>query len=210
MKDIIGIQDEGQSSISIKKMALKIIAELNLPKNIHVADIGAGRGDFSKLITSLFEDITMVDFYEQPIKDSRINFINANLNDDWQISENSFDLVFALEVIEHIENPRHFVREINRILKSGGFAFISMPYNLNLFSKLNFLFKNEHRFFQDFCYPAHITCLFPKDLLRILNENNLSLIKTVYNYEDVLPLVGKNIYLPTKHFSNSVGFLIKK
>ncbi len=39
----------------------------------------------------------------------------------------SFDVVVSLEVIEHIEDQRGYLREIRRVLKEGGLAIISTP-----------------------------------------------------------------------------------
>ena len=46
--------------------------------------------------------------------------------------DKSFDVVTATEVIEHLENPRLFLRDINRVLKPGGLCVLSTPNILNL------------------------------------------------------------------------------
>lgn len=47
-----------------------------------------------------------------------------NLN---MYNDSEFDVVFACHSFEHIENPSQALREFKRILKPGGWAFISMP-----------------------------------------------------------------------------------
>ncbi len=44
------------------------------------------------------------------------------------LDDNSIDRVFAKHIIEHINDPRKFLREIQRILKQGGTAFIETPH----------------------------------------------------------------------------------
>ena len=39
--------------------------------------------------------------------------------------ENSFDLIYSFEVLEHVKNPRKVLEEIYRILKPGAYAYIS-------------------------------------------------------------------------------------
>ncbi|MBN8836633.1 MAG: class I SAM-dependent methyltransferase [Sphingobacteriia bacterium] len=209
-KEIIGIQKEGQSPDSIKRMALAAFKELNLPGNLYVADIGAGKGELLHYIEEYCKEITLVDDFDPQINSEKVNFIRANLNEDWNIKPGIFDFVFSLEVIEHIENPRYFIRQIKHILKPGGYAYISTPNNLNIFSRINFLLKGEHRYFQDSCYPAHISCITKVDMKRIVSENDLTMVGYYYNYEDVVPLLGIKLKLPLKIFSNSAGFLIYK
>lgn len=206
----LGIQVAGLSPDSIKKMTLKAFSSLHLPPNIEVADIGSGRGELEKVILPSVERITAVDNAPPLISSEKISFVKANLNDSWNLRDASFDFVFSLEVIEHIENPRHFMREVYRILKPGGYGFITTPNSLNFFSKLNFFLKGEHRYFQDSCYPAHITCLVKKDLERLVMENGLQRIGIYYNHEDVVPLLGVRLKLPVKGLSNSIGILFKK
>lgn len=42
--------------------------------------------------------------------------------------DESFDVVLCLEVLEHVQDPSKVVSEIARVLKSGGYAYISMPF----------------------------------------------------------------------------------
>ncbi len=44
----------------------------------------------------------------------------------------SFKLVLALEVIEHLTNPEKFLSEIHRILVKGGYLIISTPNKISL------------------------------------------------------------------------------
>ncbi len=46
----------------------------------------------------------------------------------YPVEENSIDQVFAKHIIEHLNDPRKFVREIFRILKPGGTAFFETPH----------------------------------------------------------------------------------
>jgi SAM-dependent methyltransferase len=53
--------------------------------------------------------------------------------------EGAFSLVTCTEVVEHLENFRHAVREIHRVLAPGGVAILTTPNVLNLQSRLRFL-----------------------------------------------------------------------
>lgn len=207
----IGKQEKGSSNFFTKRMTLDAIALTGVnPSLTTAADIGAGEGELSTILSSYFENVLAVDVYETPHIAANVKNVKSDLNRTWDLADASIDFAFSLEVIEHLENPRHFFREIKRILKPGAHAFITTPNNHSLYSKLTFLLKGEHRYFQDPSYPAHITPLVIKDFIRITGENNLKILKYLYANEDALPLLHYRLRLPGKFFSQSIGLLIQK
>ena len=52
------------------------------------------------------------------------------------IPELYFDFVICTEVLEHTLNPFNAVNEIYRVLKPGGAAFVSTPFNLRIHGPL--------------------------------------------------------------------------
>lgn len=205
----LGVQVEGKSPDSIKEMAVKAFRSVGL-KQIEVADVGSGKGNLIPFILPDVKSIATLDDSPPAYTDRKVNFLRSDLNKDWPVANDTFDFVFSLEVIEHVENPRHFMREFNRILKPGGYGFLSTPNNLNFFSRINFVLKGEHRYFKDLSYPAHITCLVKKDIERLLVENQLQKIGFYYNYDDVVPLLTIKIHLKAAAFSSSIGVLFRK
>lgn len=52
------------------------------------------------------------------------------------LPSNSYDYVVCTEVLEHTLQPFAAVEEINRILKPGGFLFLSVPFNFRIHGPL--------------------------------------------------------------------------
>lgn len=207
----IGKQTEGSSPHSIKEMAIRAMKSLGGSGRFGtVADIGAGRGELSRMVSPFCQKVLMVDDFGSSEMPPNADFVKADLNEAWAVADGSVDLAFALEVIEHIENPRHFMREMVRILRPGGHGFVSTPNARNLFSRIIFLLKTEQRWFQDFSYPGHITALTEKDFRRLLDENGLELLGFYYNNSDTLPFLHWGIGLGGGLFSSSAGVLFKK
>ena len=46
----------------------------------------------------------------------------------YPLETGSIDKVWAKHIIEHVDNPRAFIKEIYRILKPGGTAFVETPH----------------------------------------------------------------------------------
>lgn len=88
--------------------------------------IHAGAGEFFKLANVLSLDIEPGAFYRADIC--------QNNNDI--IPDNCFDLVICTEVLEHVANPFAAAIEINRMLKQGGRAYITTPFNFRIHGPL--------------------------------------------------------------------------
>jgi ubiquinone/menaquinone biosynthesis C-methylase UbiE len=58
---------------------------------------------------------------------------------------NSFDAVFALEVLEHVYHPEKVLKEIKRVLKKGGYAILLVPTESLLFKVVWFLWHYSGR-----------------------------------------------------------------
>lgn len=92
-------------------------------------DLAAGTGAMSlRLIDSGYK-VTATDYVPENFRlHDSVPFFASDLNNDFsQGREAQFDIVMASEIIEHLENPRHFARECFRLLKSGGKVFLSTP-----------------------------------------------------------------------------------
>ena len=207
----LGKQEKGSSNYFTKRMAIEAISLAQIKtEGLVAADIGAGVGELTSLLSPRFRKIYMADVFAATAIPENAEFVFADLNDKWGISNESIDFLFGLEVIEHIENPRHFFREVTRVLKKGGHLYLTTPNNHSIYSKLTFFFKGEHRYFQDPSYPAHITALTKKDFQRIAAENGLAIVHWSYANEDAFPGLHFRLKIPGKLFSQSIGVLMKK
>ena len=165
----------GASSSVIANRILEIVEDFDLRGRL--LDYGAGIGKLTRQLWALgrFDQITGADLLPRP--DGLSNTIDwqcLDLNQSEGLSEASFDTVVAAEVIEHLENPRAVAREWYRTLKTGGTLIVSTPNNESFRSVVALLIRGHYVEFGDNSYPAHITALLRKDLLRILGEAGFS------------------------------------
>lgn len=80
------------------------------------------------------------------LPDQKVDIADLNV-EKLPYADNAFDVVTATEIIEHLENPREFLRDIARVLKPGGLCVISTPNVLNLNSRLRYLWFGFHQLF---------------------------------------------------------------
>lgn len=209
----IGVQSEGTSPAYTKRMAISALEKTRPYGRLErVADIGGGRGELAALLSPRSAEVWLVDFAppEPHNLPGNVRLVQADFNSPWRLPEDHFDFTFSLECIEHVENPRHFMREMARITKPSGHIFISTPNNHSLASKLTFLMRGQHRQFQETCYPAHVTALLRCDLERMANELGLEIVTWVYSNADVIPKLQLPIHLPGPAFSAVIGVLLQK
>lgn len=93
-----------------------------------VCDLPCGAGAFSARLAELGMDVTAVDieavepFYFDP---KRRVLADANLA--LPFADGEFDAMVSIEGIEHLENPSFFLRECARVVRPGGWVFLSTP-----------------------------------------------------------------------------------
>ncbi len=137
-------------------------------------DIGCGAGNLYPFVRDRVSSYVGADLVRYDGFPAGAEWVEANLDQlPLPLASGCADVVVAVETIEHLENPRAFMRELVRLAKSGGTVVVTTPNQLSLLSKMTLLLKNRFSAFQDVHYPAHITALLEIDLLRIASACGL-------------------------------------
>jgi SAM-dependent methyltransferase len=102
-------------------------------------DLGAGQGALSQALRDRGFDVTAADVNTAQFRASGVPCLKLDLNRPLPFPDEGFDLVMAVEVLEHLESPRAFLREIFRLVRPGGLAVITTPNITSLPSRLLFL-----------------------------------------------------------------------
>ena len=106
-------------------------------RGLSALDLGAGRGELSARLAALGYDVTAVERYV-PQFEAKVPLVDADLNQTFPFEDATFDVAMAVEILEHLENPRSFLRELARVLKPGGRAIVSTPNLTSLLSRVLF------------------------------------------------------------------------
>jgi len=111
-------------------------------------DLAAGRGELSSRLAARGHAVTAVERYVDQFEAST-PLVDADLNDRWPFDDVAFDLACAVEILEHVENPRFFLRELHRVLRPGGVAVVSTPNLTTLLSRTLFALCGQWDLFFD-------------------------------------------------------------
>jgi 2-polyprenyl-3-methyl-5-hydroxy-6-metoxy-1,4-benzoquinol methylase len=130
-------------------------------------DLGCGSGALAVRLRQAGWDVVAVDIDAKAYKAS-IPFLQLDLNDpDFPSAlPGKFDLVTAVEVIEHLESPIHFLRGVAQILAPTGIALVTTPNVENLPGRLWFLLTGKLRMLDGRGDPTHISPVFLDLLVR--------------------------------------------
>lgn len=105
-----------------------------LPLNgLSVLDVGCGGGILSESLSRLGADVLGIDVVEKNIDVARKHAAAVGLDIDYQLttaealrdSNKRFDVVFNMEVVEHVADLSSFMSACNALVKPGGATFIA-------------------------------------------------------------------------------------
>jgi 2-polyprenyl-3-methyl-5-hydroxy-6-metoxy-1,4-benzoquinol methylase len=180
-------QSLGRSENAIYATVARLLTERNAAGTL--ADIGCGTGDLWRTVNGTFARCLGVDaaHYDglPPGVELRVADLDAGA---LPIADASVDAAAAVEVIEHLDNPRALVRELVRIVRPGGWIVVTTPNQLSVLSLLTLVLKGRFSAFQDAAYPAHRTALLAVDLRRIAGECRLRDTAIEYTCRGRVPL----------------------
>lgn len=139
-------------------------------KTNKILDIGAGKGYFLEVAKERGWEVYGTEFSAECVASTREkgielfqgNLLNASFSDE------QFDIVVCIEVIEHLITPKETTDEIHRILRKGGITYITTP---------NFNAIHRYRLKDDYdviTYPTHLSYFTQKSLRNLFHSSNLS------------------------------------
>jgi 2-polyprenyl-3-methyl-5-hydroxy-6-metoxy-1,4-benzoquinol methylase len=128
-----------------------------------VLDLAAGTGAMCLRLKDLEMNPTGCDLVVENFRlHESVPFVSANFNQVFPVEFlDRFEGVVASEIIEHLENPRHFLRQVFSVLKPGGQLILTTPNVDNAFSRAMLVRFGTFNWFrqQQYEIDGHITPL---------------------------------------------------
>jgi 2-polyprenyl-3-methyl-5-hydroxy-6-metoxy-1,4-benzoquinol methylase len=104
----------------------------NVTSGERVLDLGCGEGDFTAWMAEAGADVLGIDVAEAALARARsrhagLEFRLAPIDGALPLSDSSFDVVWASEVIEHVADTARWLSEVRRVLVPGGRLLLTTP-----------------------------------------------------------------------------------
>lgn len=141
-----------------------IINNIDNLESKKLLDIGCGSGDFLSSISKYIPDCIGIEGYEYHHKKYN-NIRICNIFDNG-LEAHSFDIITALDVMEHIENESNFLNEIKR-LSNGKYILLTVPAYQFLFTYHDEINNHYRRYNKN-------------RLKKVLLENSFEIVKISY------------------------------
>jgi 2-polyprenyl-3-methyl-5-hydroxy-6-metoxy-1,4-benzoquinol methylase len=186
------------TSAYLQQIVLRSIRAVAAPR-AEILDAGCGNGWFSQQLKQAGYSVAAVDSSRSGIEQARranndIDFRVASVYDDLAPMFNrKFAVVVALEVIEHLYDPRRFLKRAHDVIADDGVLILSTPYHgylkniaLAVTGKLD----------------SHFTALWDGGHIKFWSRKTLSLLLTSAGFDVVefrgagrIPLLWKSMIL---------------
>lgn len=150
-----GLQVIGTASHRSTNLQAYALITAHLQLQHKVLDLGAGRGHLSRRIGQWFtsrgaqaSQVLASDIATEGFQASEVPFQAVDFNRSLPFADASFDLVYSIEVFEHLHRPYDTLAQCYRILKPGGRLVVSTPNILQLGSRLRFFFTGFYDLYE--------------------------------------------------------------
>lgn len=182
----------GASGEAVYRMVARAVAARH-PGGGTLVDVGCGAGALWPHLRTRFGRYVGVDVVRYDGFPAEGEFHALDLDrGEVPLPDGTADVAAGVETIEHLENPRAFVRMLARLARPGGWVIVTTPNQHSLLSKGTFLLRGQHAHFQDASYPAHITALLEADLRRMAAECGLVDVAVEYSGNGRIPGTGRH------------------
>jgi len=154
---------------------------LNEKENQRILDIGCGDGNFDSHINPN-NYVVGVDFVEENdlIRKSIKKYYRTDLNNGLPqeiFSEDKFDYILLLDIIEHLVNYNKIIKDAIKLLKDDGKIIISVPNIANIYVRLNLLIGRFPYADKGILDRTHLHFFTLKHLKQLIKKHKLELLK---------------------------------
>ena len=142
-------------------------------KSGKLIDVGSSTSPFPDIAATCGYDVSVLDYAKPKELSSNVDFIEGNINNEDILVQcsDTFDVVTAWGVIEHVARPRLSCRILARMCRPGGLIFLSTPEIGTLLANYSIGRSGW------FCPPEHLNLVSPVAMARAFEANGCSLIK---------------------------------
>lgn len=121
---------------------------VNTQNPLRILNVGVATGATSEML-ALFGEVVSVE-YDKECAEFASKVLNKKVHNnsvtELPFKDSTFDLVCAFDVIEHVDDHRTAIMEMNRVCKSGGNIYLTVPAFMSLWSDHDVINHHKRRY----------------------------------------------------------------
>ena len=166
-------------------------------KTVRALDYGCGTGGFLHRINErmVFASALGVDVSQQAIENAAkyTPQYRCIQPDDVSVANNA-DIVFMMDVLEHIEHDCDLIKNMLRVLPEGAYIAVSVPAYPSLFSSWDTVLGHYRRYSRN-------------DLINLFEQNGARIIVCSYTFSYLMPgIIWRRLFQKNKHTDATCEF----
>lgn len=131
-------EDSNWWFVARRDMILSLLKSLKISKDASILDLGCSGGSLIKFLeTNGYHNVIGVDISDKAVrvcKSKGLKNVKAMDASNLKFKDNTFDLIIASDILEHIQYDVSALKRWNSILKKGGKAIVFVPAHKFLWS----------------------------------------------------------------------------
>lgn len=169
-----------------RDLEARALREMVSGEDLEILEIGCGTGKNTLFLQTKAKRLVGADFSEemlakakQKIASETVEFRRLDLREEWNLPENSFDLITCSLVLEHIENLDFVFEQARKVLKKSGSFYIGELHPFKQYAGSKARFDTASGVFELECFVHHIS-----DFFESARKNDFNLIELKEWFDD--------------------------
>ncbi len=149
-------------------------------------EIGCGTGKNTAWLIGKAKTITAVDLSaemlakaKEKINSEKVDFIQADILQEWDFADKKYGLVSFSLVLEHIEDLDSVFKKVSKVISAGGYIYIGELHPFKQYSGSKARFTTETGEQVVSCFDHHVS-----DFVRAAKDNGFEIIDINEYFDD--------------------------
>ncbi len=170
-----------------RDLEAKALRELILPTApLDILEIGCGTGKNTEFLRTRAKRLVGADFSAEMLGKARaksaaanVEFRRLDLREEWNLAENSFDLIICSLALEHIENIDFVFAQARKVARSGGRFYVGELHPFKQYQGSKARFETGSGVFELECFVHHVS-----DFFEAARRNDFALVELAEKFDD--------------------------
>ena len=152
----------------------------------HCLEIGCGTGKNTAWLLTICDQITaidlskgMLDIAKNKIQSDKVNFIEADITNDWTFAKDTYDLVTFSLMLEHIEDLDAVFQKLAKVSDTGTRVYIGELHPFKQYAGSKARFETETGTQVVTCFNHHVT-----DFIQAANASGFHLLQLEEQFDE--------------------------